>query len=330
MVATAETTAAPAENGSAAEQTALGKRLLTGDGVPLEPQRGAALIASAAANGDAEAAALAAVLIALGAQSAADWTKALEYLQQAAESGWHPAQRQLIVLSGEAELEERAQFSAPPETWGRLRRSIDISAWLTVPPPREISGTPRIALHESFLAPRICKWLIARATPGLSRSQVFAPSGMASVADARTNSAFEFGLLSLDLVLLLTRARIAAAAGFAPHALEHTNVLHYAAGQRFSRHYDFLDPALPGLQQEIAARGQRVGSFLVYLNDDYSGAETEFSLLDRRFRCPTGGALSFRNVEPSGAPDRATLHAGLPPASGEKWLLSQWIRDRSG
>jgi len=24
-----------------------------------------------------------------------------------------------------------------------------------------------------------------------------------------------------------------------------------------------------------------------------------------------------------------TLHAGLPPLSGEKWLLSQWLRDRA-
>jgi hypothetical protein len=31
-------------------------------------------------------------------------------------------------------------------------------------------------------------------------------------------------------------------------------------------------------------------------------------------------------VEPDGKVDRGTLHAGLPPTSGEKWLLSQWVR----
>jgi hypothetical protein len=36
----------------------------------------------------------------------------------------------------------------------------------------------------------------------------------------------------------------------------------------------------------------------------------------------------FFNVLPSGEPDYLTVHAGLPPRTGVKWLLSQWIRDR--
>jgi hypothetical protein len=36
----------------------------------------------------------------------------------------------------------------------------------------------------------------------------------------------------------------------------------------------------------------------------------------------------FRNVTASGAADRSTLHAGRPPAQGEKWLLSKWVRSR--
>ena len=31
---------------------------------------------------------------------------------------------------------------------------------------------------------------------------------------------------------------------------------------------------------------------------------------------------------PTGCPDPLTVHAGRPPASGEKWIFSQWIRDR--
>jgi hypothetical protein len=37
----------------------------------------------------------------------------------------------------------------------------------------------------------------------------------------------------------------------------------------------------------------------------------------------------FANVDLVGNPDRSTLHAGLTPTQGEKWLLSQWIRDRT-
>ena len=317
--------ASQTEAGALTEQ---GKKLLAGNGVAADPQRGAAMIAAAAQQGDGEAAALVAVLIGLGAHSFGDWTRALEYLQQAAESGWVPAQRQLMVLGDPALLEE-AQHPVPSaDIWGRLRRSVDLKAWYRLPELRQVLAAPRIELRDSFLSPRVCGWLIERAGSRLGRSRVFAASGMDAVDKSRTNSAFEFDLLSLDIVLLLTRARIAAAAGFAPHALEHTNVLHYAAGQQFNRHYDFLDPALPGHAQEIAAKGQRVGTFLIYLNENYTGAETDFALLNQRFRCPTGGALFFLNVDPSAAPDRRTLHAGLAPAAGEKWLLSQWIRGR--
>jgi prolyl 4-hydroxylase len=318
----------PPSDAATATQTALGKRLIAGDGVPADPHRGAALIAAAAQQGDAEAAALAAVLIGMSARSLADWTKALEYLQQAAEAGWVPAQRQLAVL-GNSALAEAARESKPPlDLWGRLRRSVDIIKWFQFSPLRAALEGPRIALGDSFLPTQVCAWLIERARGGLEPSRVFAPSGEVTVVQSRSNRAFEFDLLAADLVLLLTRARMAKAAGFQPQSLEQTNVLHYATGQEFRRHYDFLDPALPGHGPELQKFGQRVATFLVYLNEDYAGAETEFGLLDKQFRCPTGGALYFHNVDSSVAPDRRTLHAGLPPTTGEKWLLSQWIRGR--
>src|SRR5689334_3831437 len=114
-----------------------GKRLLVGDGVPADPQRGAAMIAAAAQQGDGEAAALAAVLIGLGAHSFGDWTRALEYLQQAAESGWVPAQRQLMVLGEPALLDEAQRELPPADIWGRLRRSVDLKAWYRLPELRQ-------------------------------------------------------------------------------------------------------------------------------------------------------------------------------------------------
>jgi hypothetical protein len=39
--------------------------------------------------------------------------------------------------------------------------------------------------------------------------------------------------------------------------------------------------------------------------------------------------MLFLNVlQPSREPDPLTLHAGLPPTRGHKWVLSQWVRDR--
>ena len=129
-----------------------------------------------------------------------------------------------------------------------------------------------------------------------------------------------------DIVTLLLRHRIAALAGHEFSGLEAAAVLHYQPGQEFRPHHDFLNPNVPAFAREIAKTGQRLTTVLVYLSDDFDGGETNFPLIDYRFRGRKGDAILFRNLRPDGTPDYDTLHAGLAPTRGEKWLLSQWIR----
>jgi prolyl 4-hydroxylase len=107
---------------------------------------------------------------------------------------------------------------------------------------------------------------------------------------------------------------------------EVTKLLHYQGGEEFAIHADFLELNTPELVREIKARGQRAATFLVYLNDRYEGGETDFPRIGFRYKGACGGAMIFSNIDATGAPDYATVHAGLPPTRGEKWLLSQWIR----
>src|SRR5882724_3863901 len=79
--------------------TRLGKRLLVGDRAPCLPKDGAGLIADASARGGAEAAAVLAVLYAVGASRGHDVQAGLESLVVAAERGWLEAQAQLEVLA---------------------------------------------------------------------------------------------------------------------------------------------------------------------------------------------------------------------------------------
>ena len=60
----------------------------------------------------------------------------------------------------------------------------------------------------------------------------------------------------------------------------------------------------------------------------FEGGETEFPAIHWRNKGAKGDAMFFWNIDGAGKPDRQTVHAGLPPASGEKWLLSQWVRGR--
>src|SRR5262249_52299606 len=109
---------------------------------------------------------------------------------------------------------------------------------------------------------------------------------------------------------------------------EPSQLLHYSVGQRFKPHHDFLDPENDAYRDNIAQFGQRIATFLIYLNDGYGGGEKGFPAIRLHYRGIEGDALFFANVTREGAPDPTTLHAGLPPTSGEKWVFSQWIRDK--
>jgi prolyl 4-hydroxylase len=106
-------------------------------------------------------------------------------------------------------------------------------------------------------------------------------------------------------------------------------VLHYAGGETYKPHIDFFHPSRAGFDKEMQLRGQRVKTCLVYLNSNYDGGHTEFPKLGIKFRGESGEALVFDNVGIDGAGHMNTLHTGLPVTRGEKWLLSQWIRDKA-
>jgi hypothetical protein len=305
--------AAMAEDGDVGALTALGQNLLVRE--PLNSYEGVKTIIDAANKGGGEAIHLCGVMSAMGAGLAQNWDMALGCLQASAERDWRPAQNELRLLAGRSDA-----------AWQALRDAIDVPALLKASPMRAVHSTPRIAVAEKFLSPELCDWLIERARPKITRARTFNEVAAAQLDSARNNSAAEFNFVEIDIVLALIRARIATVTGLPTQGMENTQVLHYATGQRFAPHYDYLDSRQPRIAETIAQGGQRVATFLVYLNDDFDAAETSFLRLDWRYRGQKGDAIVFWNVDEAGVPDIATLHAGLAPSRGEKWLLSQWIR----
>jgi hypothetical protein len=284
-------------------------------------------------QGGGEAAALVAVLAGAGAGTGQSWPAAIDYLTRSAELGWDPARLQMAMLSADAALAEAAlRPDAPGELWPRLRRSLDLRPWLTpATGVRALSESPAVFTAEAFLPPAACDWLIGRAESRRRRATVYDPDTGAALADpARSNTAAEIPLSEWDLILLLATARIGATLKVPLQVMEPTNFLHYEVGQEFVPHHDYLDEAEPGYAEDMARRGQRVSTFLVYLNQGFEGGETDFPAIGLRHKPARGGALWFHNLHPDGRPDRRTLHAGLPPGVGEKWILSQWIRRPPG
>jgi hypothetical protein len=191
-----------------------------------------------------------------------------------------------------------------------------------------LSEEPRIGVVENFASAQECEWLISRGRDALGRAFVYDKSAEAKVLERRTNSESDFSLARADVVQSMLRRRIANTVGVPAAFFEVAKLLHYSVGQEFALHRDYLDTRNAGLLEEVNKRGQRIITFLIYLNDDFEGGETRFPKAGKSFKGRRGDAIFFANTGADGAPDPSTLHAGAPPTRGEKWLLSQWIRDK--
>jgi prolyl 4-hydroxylase len=274
----------------------------------------------------------------------------LELLRRAARAGWMVAMYALArALSDTAEgrywMSAAAAAGHPYATgtgtpapaavaavgtdpdWRRLPEAIDLS-WVRDAIRRTVElREPHIETIERFLPLPVCDYVVGMAAPALQRARVLAGHGGEVVSAQRTNAVMTFGLADSDFLLELVNVRAAAAAGMPPQNAEGLGVLHYRPGESYAAHADYI-PETPENAAQLAARGQRVKTLLVYLNADFTGGETEFPLLHRHFRPPAGSALLFHNVDDRQQVERRSLHAGTPPAAGEKWVISKWFRSK--
>lgn len=309
--------------GDAANLVDTGLQYLTAAGVPYDAARGVSLIESAAHAGDARGAFLAATIASSYFWRERDWNLAFDYLLQAAQLGHTVAQDSLRILAGGPSGKD-----VTDDTWQHMRSAIDLAEWLEPPPATMLRESPCIQVIEGFAPPAACDWLVAQAKQRLSRASIYdRTTGKPVVDDRRTNSQCDLGVDNSGPLTFVLRGRIGALTRRHDRAMEIPKVLHYAPGETFAPHYDFLDASEPAYGAELAEHGQRTHTFLLYLNDEFRGGETRFLEIDLAHIGAKGDALLFANVGPDGQPDYATKHAGLPPTSGEKWVFSQWIRE---
>lgn len=317
-----------AARGDGAAKAALAERLLTRQ--PYSLEEGVSWALSGARDGNGDAAHLAALLTAWGLGVAQDWGKALDFLTIAAKAGRADDSRVLAGLAGYWHLARSIEAGErlTDSQCTALRDRIRMDELSRIPPGRYVSESPRVGVIERFLAPEMCDWLIARARPNLGPARVYDPSTGIHSSAVRTNSEFHIGTFTSDLIVMLLQHRIAALTQLKLAGMEACTILHYAPGEEFKPHADYFDITKDENARIVAAEGQRVLTFLICLNEEFTGGETEFPHLRWRFRGRRGDALWFVNITQDFAPDPRTLHAGLPPRSGEKWMFSQWVRGR--
>lgn len=301
--------------GDLVAMTELSHRLLVGDRAPKSPKHALYLLTEAAKKGEGRALARLASLTAAGAYVRQDWPGALELLGRAAAAGDASARGQLACLQPPG---------LPEADWHEMARRVPLRYWLQAANQERLHDNVR-RIPELAPSP-VCTWLIGRAEGRLQPALVYdAVSRENQIHEMRTNTMALFDYSSFDVVQFLVQARMSQTCGYPMQHFEAPMVLHYAVGQRIAPHFDFIDAQAADYAEQIREQGQRMITFLLYLNDDYDGGETTFPELGIVNRGSTGSGLYFINAYPDLSPDRRMLHTGSPPARGEKWIVTQFI-----
>lgn len=319
------------QKGDLVAKTMLGKRLLVGDRSPYLPQEGASFILEAAHGGNPDAVSVVAVFQATGTYQPKSWLHALATLGHAAGLGSASAREQLVLLTetGEPAVAPELLENNNPQHWQQLSAQVNPDNWLKEPAGNVLNEEPMIKTFEQLLTGPVCRWLIRLSRERLKPALVYDAENRRNYkSETRTNSIAEFNLAENELLHFLIQQKMSAACGIPMVQMEGTAILNYQPGEEISDHFDFVDPDMPNYHQEIRDNGQRIITFLIYLNDDYEGGETVFTELDVSFKGKTGDGIFFVNALPDGEPDKRSKHAGRPPSSGEKWIISQFIRNR--
>lgn len=299
--------------------------LLVGrDGVQ-DVRAGVDWLARAADLGDANALERLATITAVGVTAPADWSAALDLLQRAAEHGSMRAQGQIRLLS-----------QMPGErtsSWAELRASIDIGRWMTAPSRTPLAEAPRVRLTENFAPAAVCDWLVARAHGRLRPGLMYDGATKTEQVDPhRSCSDYQFDILNADLVVQLVREKIAAATRLPTPAMEPPRIFHYALGQDIKAHYDRCGDREGGYG-ESGYQGDRIVTFLLYLNDDYDGGDLQFPKTGFKCKgakgddllCPRGHLGKAGSPEPAcraqGDAGRKVGHVAMDPRSSVRRAL---------
>ena len=161
----------------------------------------------------------------------------------------------------------------------------------------------------------------------IKRSTVIGESQKNDVSSVRTSSN-TFLNNSIDPLMKQINDKIYSIIKINTENYEDLQVVQYKPGQLYEAHWDACDPKKDErCNQDVLKGGLRFATFIIYLNDNIEGGETEFPLINKKIKPEKGKGILFFNLE-NDLLNRRELskHAGLPPTKGEKWMCNKWIR----
>jgi prolyl 4-hydroxylase len=161
-------------------------------------------------------------------------------------------------------------------------------------------------------------------------SDKLSPSGVLGDSSIRTSDDFyiQENLIDDESVLeniKLIKSKISEISQLPIENQELLTIIRYKPGQEFKTHLDAFQSNEMIVQSILG--GQRCQTFILCIQSADEGGETFFPELDKQIKLESGQCIHWKNIDENGMVFNESLHSGKTPVSGEKWILTCWIRE---
>ena len=185
-----------------------------------------------------------------------------------------------------------------------------------------LNQDPSIVLYENFLEEDLCRKIIDSFSHNLKESMTTDGKKNILHEGRRSKSCF---LNPIDKILSQVLFKLSLSLGIGKDNFENPQFTLYEIGEGYIPHSDAFDFRDKQINKKIKARGQRILTNIIYLNDTLKGGETFFPILDLKQIPSVGNLLSFNNcMEGTLDMHPFSIHQSLPVIKGKKYILTFW------
>lgn len=178
---------------------------------------------------------------------------------------------------------------------------------------------PLVVVFDDFLDPATCKKFVEYPWAWQKSGGYDHKTHGSVYNDHRTSSTnYIYENLKFYDFVAYTKAKISNTLKIRTQRFEWLQTQKYEVGQQYKHHHDFF-------YSGPETTNNRVGTFMIYLNDDFKGGGTTFHYLTLTVLPKTGRAVFFQyNYDHD--TNLLTEHSGLPIIEGEKHVVTAWFR----
>ena len=186
----------------------------------------------------------------------------------------------------------------------------------------------RLYEYDNFISDELCDKIIELANPLVKRSSVLDKNKPIDSQRTSSNTFLNSNLNKNKDVQIIDK-KINELLGIPIEFYEELQVANYKPGQLYNPHYDACKKNDDYCKEVFNKLGgnNRYATFIIYLNDNFTGGETEFPKKNIDVKPKKGKAVLFFNLNDNYTDIREnSFHGGKPPITGEKWMCNKWIR----